>query len=406
MKNLRMDLGKKLRRPVGDDMWIYMDEMGWVFEAGDQQDPVGYLAEKLQSVEAAARSMRHEPDLPIDLHGPRDAAALARIDALSAIYAAWAQHDTSVLFFRRSALVRDKAALLAHAAGQGPYPEYQLLAETEVESWIVERFHAASETGDGDKHIAELVSESSPGRPSPVIDLQYFCGGTARVLTVERRADLGDLATLSEKLADHYRWHPGHAAMFVLTGAPPTVSTYSASAQVRHSTNWGMYSTATTRVTVTLDLFMPPRLVAELFADLRSRFQPHPAKRALSLKHYRLAQHAGPHVYGFINKPAEVALAGRPPKGNPANGLASYIRPGADHTWKELWQTWNDRFGDCGEDGRPWRYNNVSNFTRDCQRAIINLLDPGWQTPPQPPVETSATADQPELHSGAPARTV
>jgi len=73
-----------------------------------------------------------------------------------------------------------------------------------------------------------------------------------------------------------------------------------------------------------------------------------------------------------------VGRAGRPPTCGPT-GLAQFIDPIPGYSWSALCHDWNTKYSDVAEDGRSWRYEHLSNFTRDAQDALRRLLDPGWR---------------------------
>lgn len=384
---LREAFAAARRRPVNDTVWQWLTDMGYVEDAEQMSLAQGaqYLKRKWREMQQVVAS---DSGAPISLE-PRDAAFNARGDALAAIFAAWAAHESDVDWFRRDALRRfDAAALTAWARG-GPHPGFELLAEDEVAEWILERYNAASETGNGEDYIKKLILGMQFGSESPVVDLQYVDGGSVRILTVPRRGSLGDLARLSEKLAKRYRWHPAWAAQFVLTGAEPVVSTFSASAEVRYGTG----DAATTRVTLSLDPFLPVERVAELYAALRARLEPQPARRAQSLRAYRLAEHVGPHVTLYPTSATPQGRRGRPRRTDPPGGLVWYIDPVGGHTWSSLRRSWNNRYTDCGEDGTSWIYSELSNFTTEAQDVLKRLLDPQWSLRDLPSREGAAAID-------------
>ena len=399
MGKLRDAFGKARRRPVSDGLWEYLEAEGRVADAESMdtvKEGVEYLRNFLGAHQTAVDSDR---GTTVVLDGPRDASTRARIDALSEIFAAWAEHDPDIDAFRRRALTRrDADGLRAWAAG-GPHPGYRLLAEDEVSPWVLERHNAAAPTGNGDTYIPELLLQQCRLVPeieafllqsqlepeimellrqsritleSRIIHLQYVDHDQLRTVTVVKRSTLGDLAELSEKLGDRYSWHPAWAANYVLTGDRPIVSTYSVSAQV----SYGMGSAPTTRVTLTLDPFLPPQQVADLYADLRSRLQPQPPRRAQSLRSYRLAAHVGPHVIRYPANPAQVKRRGRP-HNTPPGGFAYYTDP-VGCTWQDLRRSWNDRYPTIGEDGKSWRYDRSASFINHSKEALDRLLDPSW----------------------------
>jgi len=89
--------------------------------------------------------------------------------------------------------------------------------------------------------------------------------------------------------------------MFVLTDSVPEVYVYSGSASVR-----GGATAATTTVTMALDPALTPDQVAGIYSRLKAKVQPSPPPRSLSVKHYRLAQHVGPHVTFLLEEPARI----------------------------------------------------------------------------------------------------
>jgi hypothetical protein len=396
---LRDELGKERRRPVSDELWEYLEDQGRVADAEAKdslEEGVKYLKDFLKAFQTALDSDR---GTTVVLDGPRDALTQARVNALSKIFAAWAEHDTDVDMLRRRALMRQDADAIRTWAAGGPHPGYQLLAEDAVSAWLLERHNAAAPTGNGDTYIPELLLQQRRLVPeiesillqcqlepeiaallrqsrltveSRIIDLQYVDHDRPRILTVLRRSTLGELAELGEKLSDRYRWHPAWAVNYVLTGACPIVSIYSASAQVYY----GMESAATTRVTLTLDPFLPPQQVADLYASLRARLQPEPPRRAQSLRSYHLAAHVGPHIIRYPADPAQVKRRGRPRKTAPG-GFAYYIDP-VGCTWQDLRHSWNVRYAAVGEDGASWRYDRSASFINHSKEALDRLLDPHW----------------------------
>jgi hypothetical protein len=99
----------------------------------------------------------------------------------------------------------------------------------------------------------------------------------------------------------------------------------------------------------------------------------------LSVKHYRLAQHVGPHVAFLLEEPSRSTRPGRRPRPG-ADGLIRTIAPTGDRTWRSLRHDWNHQYGMSGNaSGRTWRYDADSNFIRDAKRALSRLLAPGWQ---------------------------
>ena len=91
-----------------DHLWAYLVEKGYVGEVEDDRMPVGDLIEEAQQIVAAARSASSSDDNDIARQAA-GAAASARIDALSAIYAAWDRQDLEVHRFRSPGRSRSQA---------------------------------------------------------------------------------------------------------------------------------------------------------------------------------------------------------------------------------------------------------------------------------------------------------
>ncbi|MEU5438855.1 hypothetical protein AB0G73_36760 [Streptomyces sp. NPDC020719] len=380
MTNLRTDVEKALGWPVSDAMWEDLDGDGMSWRP-DRAAARQELVEAIRHRTAvygripAIRAGSQTPPMR-----PATASSSARIDALSAIYAAWANSDLKVNWFRRSHLVpQNTPEYEAWIAGRGDYPEFQLLAPEDVDQWIMDHFNGDSPDGNGNRHIEDLLTARRPGG-SPVVDLWYIASHRERALTVDSRWTLGELAKLAEDMADTYQWRQSEAATFVLTGRQPEVFVYSGSASIRHGA-----TAACSRVTMTLDPFLTPDQVAGIYGRLKARLHSGPIK-SLSEKHYRLAQHIGPHVVSRVDHPGRTARKGRPLQAGPT-GLVHIIEPTGGASWQSLRRDWNDRYGHrAGRGSKGWRYGseNHPNFMRDAKKAYVRLLFPPWKGADEP----------------------
>lgn len=374
MRNVRAELEKELRGQIADHEWAELVEENYVAEVLKGMLSVSDVAERVRHLRRTwgrgGRLAGRQP-LPARSRG----AVSARIDALSAIYAHWAEQHIDVRWFReRTLTARDTPEYLAWIDQEGPQPQYRLLQPGEVGAWVLAEHNELDADGNGDDHVRGLIAQTQPGERK-VKNLWYIDDRQERVLTVDARSTLGDLARLADKLADSYRWWSSEAATFVLTGRVPEVHVYMGSAPIRHGEN-----AATTRVTMVLDPFLTPDQVADIYTRLRAQVSPKPP-RSLSAKHYRLAQHIGPRVRFFLAHPSQVTRSGRRPQASPS-GLAHFIEPTDGHTWQSLCRDWNEQYG--GEQtasGRTWRYDAVRNFNRDAKDALMALLYPGWERP-------------------------
>jgi hypothetical protein len=355
MTNVRAELEKAWRRPVPDRLWDYLDEHDYVSEVEE-----GYLS--IEDLLTAARQLiaigRREMSETAGNEVVRQlagAAAAARIDALSAIFAAWAGGDLEVQRFRERVL----------AGG--------LLAWDDAGPWILAQRAASAPGGDADAYLLEAFARSRPGAPQPFTTLWYV-SGRERMVSVDTRSVLGDLAQLADRLSGRYRWRPSGGTMFLLTGEVPEVFVYTGSASVS-----GGGFAATTTVTMTLDPALTPEQMAGIYARLRARIHRGPLPRALSVKHYRLAQHTGPRVAFGLDEPSAITRPGRRPSADP-DGLVRTIAPVTGCTWNSLREAWNDKYGTRpAADGRTWRYDTSPNFIRDAKHALTRLLAPGWE---------------------------
>jgi hypothetical protein len=355
--NVRQAMAAAWRRSVPDQLWDYLVEKGYAGEVEEDRMPVDDLIEEAQQVLAAARpsaALADDNDIARQAAG---AAAGARIDALSAIYAAWARNDLEVRRFRSHPLL---------ASG--------LLAPEDVGPWVLRQRAATAPDGNADRYLLEAFARSRPGAPRPFTNLGYIADGQERMVAVDVQTPLGDLAKLADLLAGRYRWRPSEAAMFVLADTVPEVYVYTGSASVR-----GGATSAVTTVTMTLDPALTPDQVAGIYSRLKARVQPSPPPRSLSVKHYRLAQHVGPHVAFLLEEPSRRTRPGRRPRPD-ADGLIRTIAPTGDCTWRSLRHDWNHQHGMSGNaNGRTWRYDADSNFIRDAKLALSRLLAPGWE---------------------------
>jgi hypothetical protein len=388
LDNSRTAVESVLGAPVLDHVWNALEEHGCTEDLELGLTTAGVVAMRARRISAALDDPPTQPEPygqsePVALKDPdlpkASEAARARIDALSVIYAAWAEENGKVRRYRDTVLARARAIMAAGAGTAAARPgRAGLLSENEVPGWVQWRYSADSPDGDGDRHVFGLVTSASPRVPRAVADLWYIADRQERVLTVDARGPLGQLAELAKDLSEEYRWRPSEAAMFVLTGWRPEVAVYVGSAQIRYNE-----SSTTTRVTMALDPSLSAKDVAGIYGRLRQRFHPARPPRYQSVRRYRLAAHVGPHVQFRAGPPGSRPGPGRPPDPGPS-GLVTFIEPVAGHSWQRLRHDWNARYGQDADDGpgRTWRYDSASNFIRDAKIALERLLFPGWTSRP------------------------
>jgi hypothetical protein len=316
LDNWRQAVEAELGEPVADGIWAELDERGDIEDLDLGLATPDQVATRIKNVTTglsaplpgqAVRTGR--ADLAVSGLPEASEAARARIDALSAIYAAWAESSWEVRRFRETVLARTRAGMAAQTGAPAPANGAGfLLSDADVPAWIRWRFAADSPDGDGDPNVRALISSTPPGSPRRVADLWYFDNRQERALTVDARGELAQLAKLAQDLADRYRWRPCGATMLVLAGQRPEVFVYLGSAEIRYGE-----ANATTRVTMTVDPALTEEEVAEIYGRLRQRFHPARPPRYQSTRRYHLAGHVGPHVRIRLGEPGSRHWPGRPP---------------------------------------------------------------------------------------------
>jgi len=346
-RNMRADFEEAFGRSLTDDQWRVIVERGYL---GDVEAGAETVPQVVQRIRAESRDLLRVLTTPthssMDRQRPAGNVIGARIDALSAVYTAWASREPTVIDFRRRHL--DDASA-----------QPQLIAGRDVRDWIFAR------------HDREAVL-AFPERDTTL--LSFIHRDREQRLTVVSDGPLGELAALAHELAERYRWAPSGASLFVLTGRVCEVFVYEGSVAVRA----GRIS-ATTRVTMTLDPYLTPAQVAGIYSRLRDRLAPDGPPRSPGLRRYLLAGHVGPHVDIARELVAERTGPGRRPRPD-ETGLATVVIPTNGHTWQTLRTSWNERYGTRTDDaGRSLAYSSASNFTTHAQEAVLHLLLPPWQ---------------------------
>lgn len=364
--NRRVDQRGDWRAEVEQVLGYGLSDDGWQIFARDSLTEIESGAmtatQAVDVFEARAREMRSAlapADDRVDRERPSGRAATTRINALSAIYAAWAEKDPNVKWFRSNYLIEDYEYATA-AISDDPLPNYRLLTEDEVVQWILAR-HDEDEFKN--PNLCLFV-------------LGYIQDRQERRLSVARPGVLGRLAKLADELADRYCWAPCTSTMFVLTGRTPEVFVYQGAASVR-----GGQMGSATRVTMTLDPSLTPQQVAGIYARLRQRLAPGDPPKSQGLRRYLLSQHVGPHVEIGYERVADRTGPGRRPQPR-FHGMAYVVVPAGGHTWPNLRESWNQRYGNqTDEQDRSLAYpaTSASNFITHAKDAILHLLFPGWR---------------------------
>lgn len=371
MTNWRAKVEVDLGEEVADPVWDLAEQWGYVEDVTLGRMTVTELSAKIRKLYAVLDVPVTGPEIdqPGKAGFPQASEATsARIDAISAIYAAWASSEPEVHRFRNRILARTCAAMGMPTGADG------LLAGDQVSRWVRWCLEADADGGNPDGYILGLVAAQAAHGPRPIADLWYIAEGQERAQGVDVHGSLGQLAKLAETLAERYRWRPSEATMLLLTGRMPEVQVYTGSAEIRYN-----YMSASTRVTMTLDPALSPDEVAGIYERLRRRFHAGTPPRNQAVRRHRLAGHVGPHVQMRSGTPDSRTGPGRRPSPNPS-GLALFIEPASGHTWESLRGDWNRL--QRNQVGENWEYASASNFIRDAKTALIRLLFPGWISRP------------------------
>lgn len=148
------------------------------------------------------------------------------------------------------------------------------------------------------------------------------------VVPVREGTPLDRLQQLSADLAARTTWSEAQAALFVLTGLTPMITTMQSEVQQN------LELPGMSRIVLTVDPSLSPREVTDRFRAARKTFYQH-RHRELSDKHVQLA------LFAALDAPEDTVAA--------------------------RMATWNNRFPD-------WAYKQESNFSRDSLQAQRRLI--------------------------------
>lgn len=276
---------------------------------------------------------------------PRTGAS--RAWALSIIAADFASKDEDVQRFRSEVL------------------NGELIEFDQVESWIKERAKEGEDAGRSSEWLnmvpippghdirrepeggyvldpplsigAPLTAESIQFKllQYAVPEKEYACR-----IRVDTGGTLERLHSLSERLAKSYRWEPGQATAFLLTGATPPVSVLRARIESVLTTgrHGGMPGKWATRIVLSIDPMLSPAQVKKHYQAIRQQVVGK-KKRDMRGKHYALA-------------------------------VFTLLRP-EDESWTDRQESWNFEYSEW-----EWPENHPSNFKREAEKAVKRLLDP------------------------------
>jgi hypothetical protein len=340
---------------LSDDEWEWLVEERYVADVLRGESTPEELARAVRRL-PHRRAAAPEGDVPpmveeiTSTRRTRPRSSLSRrAFAISRLIAQDAATDQEVRAFRQAYLPE---RLLAHDEVEGWIeahrekdarpsrwlPELPLPPETQTDLRVKDpTFGGPTLLLDPPVHIDRLRARRGyPAIGTHIKTLEYAAPEDRWVRRVPTIAGtlLEELRYLSEELARRYRWQASQATIFVLTGLTPLL------AEVRSTVEFRAPYFALSRIALVVDPAVSPRELAERYRQVRQELLPG-RSRPLTDKHIELA-------------------------------LFTAERPDAER-WAEQMAGWNAAHPE-------WRYEQVSNFSRDARQAQRRLLEPDYPT--------------------------
>ena len=327
--NLSHQLGP---RAVTDKLWDYLVKDGDVAQVVNGKLPLHKFTDKvIDLLEATGRTSLIDETAKAPTMLERTARGRDRALLLSRLMADAAAAEPGVIAFRQEAL-----------GGR-------LLAPDEIEAWITKTSaaegaptnwlalplpegHSVTVDASGQVRIEPPVRVTAGrfGLETKFLDYAVPESRWTRCAPVTRGGALDGLRELSASLSQKYDWDPAAAAIFVLAGMIPLAGQLKVTVTANSST----FKRRT--VTLEIDPALPPREVARRYSEIRRRIISGRRPRDLSEKHLSLAEF-------LTSEPQE--------------------------PWATRMQRWNRAHP-------KWKYNQESNFRRDCLKARERMLAP------------------------------
>ena len=324
---IRTALARKLGYRPKEEIWGRLVEEDYVREVLEETAEIDYLEEKYREFERIPGALLQPRKVTTDSGLPQ-----IRLQILSDLTARQAATEQSVITFRRQHLTEG------------------LINREQVEEWITKQ---AREDGPASRYLKvpipddrELVTRAGGILTEPPLIISDTTAGTQvnvellsytspedqwiRRHPVKHRGTLDSLRVVSEVLARRYTWWAAQAAVFVLTGDSPLLSS------LRDGIRMAFSQPISSRITMEIDPTLTPEEVAVRYKELRATLIG-TRYRSMSEKHLRLAEFYGGHK----------------PEGT---------------TWATLMHKWNH------SQDRRWGYDRFETFARDCKQAWQRLV--------------------------------
>ena len=233
---LRRRVQRQVGRPIGNTIWTWAHELGFVTEAleveGGDQGLVEFVAQALRVRDsglraAAQRAARGNP------LGASPGTHAARIEAISRLAALEAASDEEILSFRERVLQR-----------------HSPLTPDEAEAY--------------------LENEQARGQPTkeftgPMELLKYQNRRISQDVHVWPGSPLDRLRMLADSLSESFPWQPAQAAAFVLEGVVPLATPF----MLRLQQPWHETRPRRSKVILEIDLWVPAAQVARAYRRLQ-----------------------------------------------------------------------------------------------------------------------------------------
>jgi hypothetical protein len=339
-KTIRSEAEKLAGYPVADEIWEYLVDKEFVYDAEISEDLTALVAEMHRLIGPSRQPSRLNAFHTDAMQQIPNADQLHERSLAISDWFAWAaSQKTEVARFRRSNL-----------------PD-GLLSPEQVHDWIAtidQRERPDKWVTEGaitlDEDVVVQVAHEARFSGIPHVLFRWLETDENGELVgaywpVPPKGTLAEAQQICDSLADWWKWDSYDAMLWLLTGAPAYVWPIRASGRFgwNYTRGMGTYDVHS-RITITVDPAVTPEQLGKWWRDLRHRTIPK-RYRPLSVKHLRLAK------------------------------FASTL---SDESWELHRRHWNRT--ECIEHPE-WRYDDKRNFHRDTVNAVARLLFVGMKNP-------------------------
>lgn len=327
-EEIKIQLQKRLRRPVNPEILGYLQEKYYVSEVLQGVSSIGDLLKEYRRLEKLANNTSRRLTSKEGVTSVTGETGQAV--TLSVLLATQIGQLPEVKRFRREVLgdrlipLEDvKEWVQAARRKDGPHTIY---AEVPVASIVFDR----------QKWPQKIVEESNLRCIGYRIVILEFVSSSEHVekVTINAHGVLGRLKHLAENIVLYHApsWREDLAVSFILTGLTPIVP------KVRYKTTMSLYG-GPCWVTMSFDARITPEELARQYRKIRRELMGKNRAKPLSKKIQSVARFAAEHKTG-------------------------------ERTWREIMELWNKQYP-------GWIYKDYKRFCRDATRATRAILSPG-----------------------------